>query len=118
MGTKINYEKYGISKERYEELRAFCLQYKEYKTRLRKLKSGVLLCSSAETEIKILEEKITTIEKCVKQVCNSLPGVYYALLRNVTEHKCGYEMVLPPMSKNSFYKLRKDFFVLLNETKK
>ena len=117
MGTKINYEKYGISKERYEELRAFCLQYKEYKTRLRKLKSGVMSCASVD-EIKNVEEKIKLIEKCVKEVCASVPGVNYALLRNVTEHKCGYEMIMPPMSKNSFYKLRKDFFVLLNETKK
>ena len=62
MGTKINYEKYGISKERYEELRAFCLQYKEYKTRLRKLKSGVMSCASVD-EIKNIEEKIKLIEK-------------------------------------------------------
>lgn len=120
VGSKINYEKYGISKARYEELRAFCMQYSEYKTRRRQLRSGVVSVSSesAETEVKILGEKISLIEHCVKQACTRAPGVYKYLLRNVTEPDCGYNLLLPPIEKNSFYKLRKDFFILLNKSKK
>lgn len=107
MSTKINYEKYGLSRFRYEELNSFCRQYDEYKKQRK---------SASAAQREYLDDKIKLIEKTAKEVCADYPGIYSYLLKNVTQGE-DYYKIGPPLKKNSFYKLRRNFFVLLNKRK-
>ncbi len=92
---------YGISKDRYLELRAFCLQYDEYN-------------QAKYTQLKAqAEQKIARIEETALQAVDNSEPLFRCLMENVTHEKAFNNMECP-CSRGTFYKLRKRFFALLD----
>ena len=83
-----------MSKDRYLELKYFCLQYEKMKKDNHK---------SAEM-----------IEQCCLKAA---PGWYEALLKNVTSG-IAYEFMPVPCGRRQFYESRREFFKLLSKLRK
>ncbi len=95
----MSYKDYGISKERYLELKHFCLQYEEKKKNARPGKqaeqkeNSIRDCKLIEQAAKQTDEMLSPyILKCVAT------GLPYEYLGNV------------PVSRNDFYGYRRLFF--------
>lgn len=120
----------GLSKERYKELLAFCRQYDEKRKQL----SGCYALASpaltglprskstvspterkAEMAIKA-REHIELIETCAHAAAGKNAALYKALLDNVCRGT-RYEYTAAPVSRNTFFAVRRRFFFLLNEKK-
>ena len=123
--------KYYISKERYYELKHFCLQYPEWKKAYSILESSAHAygCNSdnirstepgdptAKRAIRMayLSNKIELVEKCAKKTD---PDLSKYILKAVTE---GYSytylsaMMDMPASRNMFYDRYRRFFWILNQ---
>ena len=123
------YAKKGISKARYEELKAVALQYDEYVSAERKLRLGeidrersgnsgfkpkdptgnaaiMLATRSVAPRIRAIEESARTAAACRE--------MQQHLMRNVTRGE-SWEIINPPMGRRQFYALRRRFFVELND---
>lgn len=126
---RLNLERYGVSQQRYNELRAFCLQYPEWQVKLRDIHSlsGVSTDSEAvqggktgqPTESKALQalrytEKIRAVERALKQAVGDEQHIYNPLLNNLTRGT-KYEYLSIPISKKNFYMYRTAFFVNLDK---
>lgn len=107
----ISWEDYGISKERYRELRYFCLQYKE-----KRKKAGM----PGEPKKEKLLKDVRIIEEAAMWAA-SISGynkAWHLILRSVTED-IGYDLILAkydfvPYTKTDFYAVRRAFFHRLN----
>ncbi len=124
---KLNGEFY-ISRHRYRELKAFCLQYEEKKSELNQIYTS----SSVSPEITVmggipgkpteqkalratqLKNDIELIEKCLKEACGVDVGLYEPLKRNITLGVGFDGLGAVSCGINQFYKKRKKFFFLLN----
>lgn len=120
----------GIGPERYAELRAVCRGYRALKRDLDRARMGIvdkpryssgayhrpdptgnqalnLACHPAARRVKLIED-------CARAAGGRSASA--ALLESVTTGR-NYEQLRrrPPLGKNQFYRLRQDFFVLLNE---
>ncbi len=93
--------KYGISQNRYRELKYFCLQYDEWKQQL----------SCAAANKKELIYKCELVEQTAIEAAAEL---YQYILQSVTQGE-PYECMDIPFNKNEFYNARKRFFFLLSE---
>lgn len=126
------YSKYDISRHRYRELKEFCLQYEEKKSKL----NQIYTLSSTPPEVPIMggvpgkptENKalkaqqykadIELIEECLKETCGEEIGLIKYLKKNVTEENSGYyNLGCVPCSKNKFYLTHRKFFFLLDKRK-
>lgn len=124
--------KYDISRHRYRELKEFCQQYDEKKSKL----NQIYTLSSAPPEIPStvsmpgrptenkaiiacrLKADIEYIEEALRQACADEPGLIESLRKNVTKENCGYNNLgYIPCSKNKFYLIRRKFFFLLDKIK-
>lgn len=125
--------KYYISKERYYELKHFCLQYPEWKKAYSLLESSVHAYGWSPDHIKSTEHgdptaerairmaylsgKIELVEKCAKQ---SDPELYEYILKAVTE---GYtytyltSIMGMPASRNMYYDRYRKFFWILHKSR-
>jgi hypothetical protein len=129
---KPTYEKYGISRERYNELRAFCRQYPEWKSEASSLLGvgaqqysdmphgsdvGDPVARAAMKRLYLME-KIAMVERVAGQVDG---GRWYAAL---IQHCCmGRPLrfidatVLPTTRRNEFYLNRRLFYIALDAAK-
>ncbi|MEG1550658.1 MAG: hypothetical protein RR355_00130 [Oscillospiraceae bacterium] len=125
---RLNLQKFNISRARYDELRGFCLQYNEWKQRLKELrelssaqysngggKSGI----SNPTEkaaIKSIEylNKIDLVEKALKIAVGNEKNIYDEMLKNITSG-IKFEDLNIPMCRTDFYNSRTAFFVNLDK---
>lgn len=123
---------YYISKERYQELRYRCLQYKQWIDRKEKLLTYIASPSSSRiipargsaksdpvtrlvVQISILDDKIRAVERCAECTDDVL---YSYILRGVTEglsYDCLRTKYGIPCCKNEYYKLYHKFFWLLDK---
>lgn len=120
---------YWISKERYYELKHFCLQYNDYK---RKIAEFGLLGGQNETFVKqgknysindktakiavnmaFYEHYIDIIDECLEKAGED---IYIYLHKAVTEGK-SYAVLNPPCSKDYFYLRYRAFFWLLDKVR-
>ena len=118
---------YGISKERYQELKAFCRQYREKKA---KIADAQALPSSAPTglphgtgvsdrtgrqasRLAALSADVELIESTCR---DAAPCYWKYLLENVTTGTC-FEYLSPPCGRRQFYEQRRKFFYLLDMRK-
>lgn len=127
-----NLTKYGISKNRFKELQAFCWQYNEKLEDLKNLYSASFVAPEVSvmggvpgnpTQAKAiltqpLNRDIKLIDECVASACSEDIGVVECLKKSVTEKKSYYNLANVPCGKNQFYNYRRKFFLLLNEKKK
>lgn len=122
----LSLKKYNISKERYRELKYFCLQYGEWK---RQLSFGVSLqpqkltglpnaqnqtsnpTEDAAVKLYELRDKCALVEQAAIEADAEL---YQYLLKNVTQG-IPYEYMPVPCGRRQFYELRRKFFFLLSK---
>lgn len=129
---KLKLDKYGISKEAYDELCAFCLQYPEKKAKVQDVLS--LKANSFEPKVKKIgisnptakaeeiAEKyladIELIEKTAQEVDEFLaPWIIKSVTQDVAVWKL-IELENMPTSRNIFTLKRRQFYCLLAIKKK
>lgn len=127
-----HYQRYGLSAQRYNELRAFCLQYPLWKAEAESLLgvggqklngmphgSGVgdPVARAAERREKLIE-KIDLVESVARSVDDG--RWYTALIQNCCLGR-GLMMIdpaiLPTSNRNAYYVARRTFYLALNELK-
>lgn len=126
---RLNLEKYGISQQRYAEMRAFCLQYPEWKERLRDIHtlSGVATDGEAvqggktgqPTESKAIQalqyaQKMDAVERALKQAVGDEANLYAPMLASLTR-KIPYENLNIPIGRMTYFQYRTAFFVNLDK---
>lgn len=116
---------YGISGNRYRELKYFCRQHEEKKQRLQELteisspgfshtgSGGKIADKTGDTAVRRmhLQRDIETVEQAAMEADG---GIYTYLLRNVTEG-VPYEYLDVSYSRASFFRIRKNFFKILDK---
>ncbi len=120
----LNLSEYNISREKYRELKYFCLQYPEWKHQLQTLtddlKAPIITDmptahngtdSTAMIMLKRIElaEKCALVEQTAQEVCGN---TYSPLLKNVTEG-VRYESMPTYTGRRQFYENRRKFFYSL-----
>lgn len=128
----MTWEDYGISKNRYAELKAFCLQYGEKKS---KIKYGISAAqydgrpkahsTGSQTERQAMDNVIY-MKDCAmieEAAIRTNPEIWRYIVKSVTLG-LSYEFIeydneqgKIPMCKNDFYGTRRKFFSILNEMK-
>ena len=127
-------ENEGITPERYKELRAICEQYPEYVRLLRRARAGLeerpnrkggrggawrRPDPTGNVAVEIVarfswySDRIALIEGCARAVAGN--AIAPALLECVTEGR-NFDILRkrPPCGRQTFYKLRLLFFILLD----
>ena len=111
----LSLEKYGITRANYRELKNFCLQYPEWKSRLRynavsAAGSGGQTDEQAMDNIRYLD-KMQIVEDTAQEAD---PQLAPYILKAVT---CGlaYDSLSVPAGINQFYAARRKFFYLLSK---
>ena len=128
----MTWEDYGISKSRYAELKAFCLQYEEKKS---KIKYGISAAqydgqpkahnTGSQTERQAMDNVIY-MKDCAmieEAAIRTNPEIWRYIVKSVTLG-LSYEFVeydneqgKIPMCRRDFYGTRKKFYAILNEMK-
>ncbi len=120
----LNLSEYNISREKYRELKYFCLQYPEWKHQLQTLtddlKAPIITDmptahNGTDSTAMIMLKRIELAEKCaiVEQTAQEVCGdTYSALLKNVTEG-VRYESMPTYTGRRQFYENRRKFFYSL-----
>jgi len=126
MADKKDIKVQSLSKNRYRELKYFCMQYQKWIEELRSInynlqsykvndlpKSNNINKPTERLAIKKtdLERKIKIVEQTAIEAS---PIIYQELLINITQG-ISYEYLNVPYSKSQFYKIRKVFFDLLSK---
>ena len=120
----LQLDKYKISKNRYRELKYFCLQYEEKKKALSDLRGlkGVSYTGGSKSSKKTsvtesqalkaieIQKDIELIEQTAIEADSS---IYQQIIKNVTQG-IQPEYMPMPCCKDYFYKKRRKFFCLLN----
>lgn len=128
----MTWEDYGISKNRYAELKAFCLQYGEKKS---KIKYGISAVqydgqpkahnAGSQTERQAMDNVIYTKDCAMieEAAIRANPEIWKYIVKSVTLG-LSYEFVeydneqgKIPMCRRDFYGTRKKFYAILNEMK-
>ena len=128
-----DYSQYGISRERYNELRAFCRQYPEWKSMAASLigvgaqnynpmpRAGGTVTDPVARLVEkreALVRKIDLVEGVARKVDEG--RWYSALIQNIC---LGLALeyidpiLMPTSRRNEYYKRRREFFVLLDAEK-
>lgn len=115
--AKVNYQKYGMSKARFEELRAFAKQYPEFKRKRKDILEGRGNVENRAVAAAELAGKIEMIEECIRKACDGATVLEPYLLKNVTDDVSPLKM-LPPIHRDGFYKRRWLFYIELSKVKK
>lgn len=106
---------YYVSKERYYELKHFCLQYKDYKKHIAEGESfkGKDKTATIAVNNVFYGHYIDIIDEC----CNKAgEDIYIWLHKAVTEGK-SYATLNPPCSKEYFYLRYRAFYYLLDKVR-
>lgn len=119
-------KRYEISKERYRELKYFCLQYEEWKKQLSSLASvkpqqltgmpnGKNRISNPTADAAVKRSELT--EKCALVEQSAIEAdaeLYPYLLKSVTQG-IPYEYINAPCGRRRFYEMRRRFFFFLSK---
>lgn len=122
----LNLKKYNISNNRYKELEYFCRQYPEKIQKLNSIcsissiKYGSISSTSigdrtgeeAQKRIELTKD-IQIIEECAKEASEEL---YSYIIKNVC-FEVPYERLNIPVSRTSYFRLRRKFFYILSKNK-
>lgn len=138
----LKLDDYGISKRRYQELKAFCLQYTEWQDELKyntdtvksKNITDMPICQTGENAIenlaikrKELQEKCDMVEQTlIKAIGDIFQGdiesLYPRMLKAISNDDINYayldEVMHIPCGRNTYWKIRRYFFFLLNQKRK
>ncbi len=124
------WQQIGISQERYLELLNFCRQYPEWKLKANSLlgtrgirsewtprgnKNGDPVATAAEKRERLLI-KIDLVDECAKSIGGG--SWYAALVQSICYGTAWTKLdvtLLPTSTSNEFFKMRRQFFELLNQ---
>lgn len=128
----MTWEDYGISRNRYKELKAFCLQYDEKKS---KIKYGITAMqydgmpkssgTESQVETQAIENSVYKSDCAMieEAAVRANPGIWKYILKSVTLD-LPYEFIeyddeqgKIPMCRNDFYGNRRLFFSILHQLK-
>lgn len=123
---------YNISKNRYRELKAFCMQYDEKKSELQQIYTSSAVAPEVSvkggmpgkpTEQKAmraskLKDEIKLIDETLSEACGEDVGIIELLKKNVTLGLGFGKLGYVPCDVKTFYERRKKFFFLLDKRKK
>lgn len=127
-----HYARYGLSAARYQELRAYCLQYPLWQAEAKSLLgvgaqryssmphgSGVgdPVARAAERR-EVLTTKIQLVERLARAVEDG--RWYTAIIQNVCMGRSLSvidQTILPTANRNAYYRARRAFFLALDEIK-
>lgn len=128
----MTWDDYGISKYRYQELKAFCLQYEEKKNKIKYGPSSMNhdgttgsggIGRPTEQQAINNEKYLKDIRMIEEAAVRANPGIWKYILKSVTQG-LPYEFIeyddqfgKIPMCKNDFYGTRRKFYAILNELK-
>ena len=133
----MSWNDYGISVHRYNELKAFCLQYDEKKSKINRELSGVscdgmpkgtgkhdglennaIRNANYETDCKMIEDAAVLASKGVT------PDFHKFIIKSVTNEHMSYEYIMwledagqIPVGKTDFYAYRRLFYHFLDRLK-
>ena len=125
-----DYTDFGISRERYRELLAFCRQYSEWKAEAASLLGvGAVRYSSMPRSTDVGDptfraaarrERLTAKIALVERVASEVDGGRWraALIQNICMGRALRfidPVILPTSRTNDFYRQRRAFFVLLDQ---
>lgn len=116
---------HNISKEKYLELKYFCLQYNEKKDMLEKNYGLHSVVHDGQprgnrtgnpTEYQAMRNEMlkSDIELIEQTAIQADPEIYQYILKNVTEG-IGYDYLDVPLCRTKFYDSRRYFFFLLSK---
>ena len=123
----LELKNYKISRNKYRELKYFCMQYREKKERLNSIceisavtysgmpsgsGTGDRTAKQAESRVQ-LQNDLELIEQTAIETDSIL---YQYLISNVTDG-IGYDYLDIPASHSTFYRIRQKFFYLLSQKK-
>lgn len=118
MSRDLSLESCGITRANYRELKNFCLQYPEWKKKLRYDAAGPAGSGSGcnGTEAQALSnrhylDKMQMVEETAKEAD---PQLAPYILKNVTSG-LAYDYLNVPAGINQFYAARRKFFYLLSK---
>jgi len=131
----IKTKMWTIDKHRYLELQHKCLQYPMWKEALEAYRDTARAItysdmpkqtfnnsdSTADAAIKCkeLSDNIDIVEKAIRIATDSMPGCYVYLLKNITEgatiQTLEYYLGTMQVSRNTFYKMRRQCFWILDQ---
>lgn len=127
----MTWDDYGISKYRYQELKAFCLQYPEKKDKIRYgLASHENTSGSGgigrptETQALLNARYIKDCEMVEQAAIAAAPDIYPYILKSVTEGLSYEELEFHPelgrvpVCKKDFYGIRRRFYAILHQKKR
>lgn len=128
----MTWDDYGISKYRYQELKAFCLQYEEKRNKIKYGLSSVIhdgtTCSGGigrPTEQQAInnDRYLKDIRMIEEAAVRANPGIWKYILKSVTQG-LPYEFIeyddhygRIPMCRRDFYATRRKFYAILNDLK-
>lgn len=115
--SRVNYKQYGMSRARYEELRAFARQYREFETEHKQLLDGTGSVKEKAITAADIKTKMEIIDYCIDVACSDVPMLKPYLFKNVTEGISFHQMQVP-LYERGFMLRRKLFFIELNKHKK
>lgn len=115
--SRVNYKQYGMSRARYEELRAFARQYNELTIEHKQLLDGTGSVKEKAIQAADIKSKLEIIDYCIDVACSDVPILKPYLFRNVTEGTPFNKMQVP-LYERGFMLRRKLFFIELNKHKK
>lgn len=129
----MTWDDYGISKHRYQELKAFCLQYDEKKEKIQYGMKGMrqdgMPGGGPSTESPVEQQALDNVAyiKDIRMIeeaaVRANPGIWKYILRSVTQglpyENVEYDSELGkiPMCRADFYGTRKLFYKILDELK-
>lgn len=138
----INLDDYGISGNRYRELKSFCLQYQEWRDELQyntntvgsKIITDMPICHSGGNPMETLiekrmelEEKCTMIEKALTKAISEIfigemEELYPRMLKSIINDDINYayldEVMNIPCGRNTYWRIRRYFYFLLSKRRK
>ena len=109
---------YELSRDRFKELKHFCLQYREYREAVREAEIDLIANHDdpvSRNAIKI-RDNLYAIDLIERTAMDTNRGYADALLRSVTED-VSFKRLGVTINKGEFDDLRNKFFYLLSERK-
>lgn len=117
----------GISPARYDELRAVCRQYPEYRRQLERARAGIVdrprrrsgawrkPDPTGNTAIQLASLPFARRMRAIEQSANAVavPNIAEALIKNACEGMPYYQL-RPAIGERQFYVLRQLFFIELD----
>lgn len=138
----LSLDEYGISGNRYRELKNFCLQYQEWRDELQyntdtvrsKVITDMPICHGGGNPMELLiERRMLLQEKCAQVEQNlfkaigdtyngELSELYPKMLKAIINDNINYAYLSDVMNadcgRNTYWKIRRYFFFLLSKCRK